>query len=149
MPEKQIDLNPVIANILRYGVTISTLLIVVGILLTAAEDASGGSALTLGQVIRMDYGRPTLDFNALLLGVVHLNGVYVVQLGLLVLLATPVVRVAASILLFLAENDWKYVVITFVVLGILLFSIFVVGPYEAHNGAAGAVLTLRIAVRPE
>jgi len=149
MPGKQVDLNPVIANILRYGVTISTILIVAGILLTALEDASGSSALTLSQVIRTDYGRPTLDLNVLISGVIHLDGVYVVQLGLLVLLATPVIRVAASILLFLAENDWKYVVITFVVLGILLFSIFIVGPYEAHNGAAGVVQTLRVVNHPE
>jgi uncharacterized membrane protein len=46
----------------------------------------------------------------------------VVVLGLLVLLVTPVVRVAVSIIAFLLERDWRYVLITSLVLLILLLS---------------------------
>jgi uncharacterized membrane protein len=47
-----------------------------------------------------------------------------IQLGLLVLLATPVARVAFSVVAFALQRDRFYVVVTLIVLGILLFSIF-------------------------
>jgi uncharacterized membrane protein len=45
-------------------------------------------------------------------------------LGLLLLIATPVARVAFSIFGFAAEKDWMYVVFTIIVLAILLYSLF-------------------------
>jgi uncharacterized membrane protein YfcA/uncharacterized membrane protein len=48
----------------------------------------------------------------------------VITLGLLFLIAIPVIRVSASIVLFAFEHDRKYVVITLIVLAILLFSLF-------------------------
>jgi uncharacterized membrane protein len=47
----------------------------------------------------------------------------IIQLGLLILIATPVARVAFSAYAFAREGDWKYVVITLVVLSLLLFSL--------------------------
>jgi uncharacterized membrane protein YfcA/uncharacterized membrane protein len=51
----------------------------------------------------------------------------VITLGLLLLIATPVVRVAVSIVAFALEGDRRYVVITSIVLLILLFSLFLGG----------------------
>ena len=45
--------------------------------------------------------------------------------GLLVLIATPVMRVAVSILAFAADRDWRFVAITISVLAILLVSLLV------------------------
>jgi uncharacterized membrane protein len=42
--------------------------------------------------------------------------------GVLLMLATPVVRVAVAAVLFLREKDWKYGAISFGVLAILLLS---------------------------
>jgi uncharacterized membrane protein len=47
-----------------------------------------------------------------------------IQLGLLVLIATPVARVVFSLLAFMYQKDWKYVVFTAIVLGLLLYSLF-------------------------
>ncbi len=47
----------------------------------------------------------------------------IVQLGLLILIATPIARVIFSIFAFAAERDWMYVGITLIVLGILLASL--------------------------
>ena len=52
-----------------------------------------------------------------------------IQLGLLVLIATPVARVVFSLLAFMYQKDWKYVVFTAIVLGLLLYSLL---------GSAGA-----------
>ncbi len=51
----------------------------------------------------------------------------VIALGLLLLIATPVLRVAVALVAFAVERDWRFVVITLLVLLILLFSIFFVG----------------------
>jgi uncharacterized membrane protein len=48
----------------------------------------------------------------------------VIQLGLLLLIATPVARVIFSLIGFLIEKDWIYVAITAVVLIILSVSLF-------------------------
>jgi uncharacterized membrane protein len=48
----------------------------------------------------------------------------IIQLGLLLLIATPVVRVFFSALAFLRQRDYTYVVLTLVVLGVLLYSLF-------------------------
>jgi uncharacterized membrane protein len=45
------------------------------------------------------------------------------QLGLLLLIATPIARVAFSIFAFALERDWLYVGLTTVVFAVLLFSI--------------------------
>jgi uncharacterized membrane protein len=47
----------------------------------------------------------------------------VIQLGLLLLIATPVARVAVSLIAFARERDRAYVAITGVVLAVLLFSL--------------------------
>lgn len=61
-------------------------------------------------------------------GIVHeamaLHGRGLIQLGLLLLIATPVARVAFSLIVFLYERDWTYVVVTLIVLALLLYSLF-------------------------
>ena len=57
----------------------------------------------------------------------------VIGLGLLVLLATPVLRVIVSIVGFALEGDRTYVAITTLVLTILLFSIIVIGELLGHG----------------
>jgi uncharacterized membrane protein len=47
----------------------------------------------------------------------------IIQFGLLLLIATPVVRVAFSIVAFALQRDRLYVMVTLIVLGILLFSL--------------------------
>ena len=51
------------------------------------------------------------------------HGRGLIQLGLLVLIATPISRVIFSVLAFLYQCDWKYVVFTLIVLGLLLYSL--------------------------
>ena len=50
-----------------------------------------------------------------------------IQLGLLILLATPVARVVLSLVVFALRRDQLYVAVTLVVLGVLLYS--VIGGY--------------------
>jgi uncharacterized membrane protein len=54
----------------------------------------------------------------------QLHGRGLIQLGLLLLIATPVARVLFSVFAFLHERDWTYVVVTLIVLGLLAYSLF-------------------------
>src|ERR1700726_831281 len=52
------------------------------------------------------------------------HGRGLIQLGLLVLIATPVARVLFSVVAFIYERDWTYVAITMIVLALLCYSLF-------------------------
>jgi uncharacterized membrane protein len=60
-------------------------------------------------------------------GIVHeamaLHGPGLIQFGLLILIATPIARVAFSAIAFLYQRDWTYVLVTLVVLSLLFYSL--------------------------
>jgi uncharacterized membrane protein len=51
------------------------------------------------------------------------DGRGLIQLGLLVLILTPIARVTFSVIAFLYQRDWMYVVFTLIVLLLLLSSL--------------------------
>jgi uncharacterized membrane protein len=69
-------------------------------------------------------GETRQSFGALPGGIVSGGGKPVVMLGLLLLIATPVLRVAVSVVIFLIQADLTYVLITLIVLTLLLASFF-------------------------
>src|SRR5712692_4718631 len=52
-----------------------------------------------------------------------LSGRGLIQLGLLILIATPIARVAFSVVALLYQRDWMYVAVTLTVLGLLVYSL--------------------------
>ncbi|MDD4819725.1 MAG: DUF1634 domain-containing protein [Flavobacteriales bacterium] len=64
------------------------------------------------------------SFSDVINGVMVLNAVSVIQLGIVILLCTPILRVAFSAVAFLLEKDYLYVGITLVVLFIILLNLF-------------------------
>lgn len=48
----------------------------------------------------------------------------VIQFGILVLITTPVLRVVFSLIGFVVEKDWIYVMVTGMVLTVLFYSLF-------------------------
>ncbi len=61
---------------------------------------------------------------SVLAGVRHLDAESVIALGLLLLIATPIVRVLFAIGGFLLERDWLYTGVSLAVLLVLLYSLF-------------------------
>jgi len=61
-------------------------------------------------------------------GIVHSafsgNPLAIMQLGLLILIATPIARVVFSAFAFSREGDYMYVAFTLIVLAVLLYSLF-------------------------
>lgn len=64
--------------------------------------------------------QPSSDFSAVGNGLRELRPIAIAQAGLLVLIATPVVRVITSVVAFVLERDRLYAAITLAVLTILL-----------------------------
>jgi len=58
------------------------------------------------------------------------------MLGLLLLIATPIARVAFSVVAFLVERDRVYVLITIIVLALLVLSLLIGGSEGAGANAA-------------
>ena len=99
---------------LRIGVIVSGVLCIVGILLWAARgfgDVGGSASRSLVSV-----------FSAAARGDV----VGIVYVGVVVLVATPVLRVAISSAYFALVKDFQYLVITLVVLAMMIFAIFLI-----------------------
>jgi uncharacterized membrane protein len=107
----------IVAGVLGVGVTVSATLIVLGFAAALAVGWGGSGADPAAPIDATDFS----DLSARLR---ELQPLAVVQLGLLVLIATPVVRVAVSVIGFALERDRLYVAITLAVLAILLASLF-------------------------
>jgi uncharacterized membrane protein len=67
---------------------------------------------------------PLKSPHAILAYAIQLRGRGLIQLGLLLLIATPVARVTFSVFGFARERDRMYVGFTLVVLIVLLYSLF-------------------------
>ena len=106
-----------VSLVLTVGVAISATLMAAGFLMALIVGWQGS---LLGSV-----SGATTDFSNLQMRLASLEPLAISQLGLLVLLATPVARVAASVVGFALEGDRLYTAITISVLAILLASIFV------------------------
>lgn len=120
-------IETVISTILRAGVLASMAIIIVGLVITFARHHDYfNSRPALGTLIdaQRDY---TASFASVWAGVREMRGQSIVMLGVLVLIATPVIRVAASIFLFAALRDRLYVLITAVVLVLLVASFWIGG----------------------
>ena len=115
-----------ISYVLRGGVTISVAVVLTGVIITFLHHPDYfRSRPALGALTNPGTSYPS-TVGAVIEGVRARNGQSIVTLGLLMLIATPVARVAVSIAVFVIERDRLYVVITAVVLALLLLS-FVVG----------------------
>ena len=118
-----------ISNLLRTGVLASLVLVV------------GGTVVTLTH--HSEYLKPGVSFHrfvepsnavphslaGMAAGLKSFSGTSIVVLGILLLIATPVVRVGVSIFAFIYQRDRLYTLITATVFCLLLLS-FVLGKVE-------------------
>ncbi len=113
------QMEQIIGDLLRIGVIIAAIMVFVG-----------------GVLYLIHYGATSPDYRVFrgepsdlrsLYGIVtdtlslHSRGI--IQLGLLLLIATPVARVAFSVFAFALQHDYTYVIVTLIVLGVLMYSL--------------------------
>jgi len=80
----------------------------IGLVLTAGSLLST-ALLALGLVLLVTRGAPA--------------GSILIQTGLVIVLATPIVRVLVSLVGFAQQRDWRFVLLTLAVLGVLAASV--------------------------
>ena len=124
--EKARQVEILISNLLRIGVITSLSIVALGTFLSFAHhpdyvSSSGELARHINHKANYPH-TPSEVFSELR----RFRGRAVVALGLLLLVATPVMRVAVSVFAFIYERDLKFVFITATVLALLLLS-FVLG----------------------
>jgi uncharacterized membrane protein len=120
------SMNVIIGKVLRYGVLLSGAIIILGVLGLAASNGLSDTASFLSynpNVIPHD--GIDVSLAGLSHGLVTFSAFSWIELGAILLIATPVSRVLISVFLFAAERDRMYVLITAVVLVLLLFSMLI------------------------
>ncbi|HEY3927498.1 MAG TPA: DUF1634 domain-containing protein [Candidatus Koribacter sp.] len=119
MQVSDFEVEQIIGKLLRAGVLLAAFVVLVGGVLFLAKNAHERHNY------RQFHGvsASLKSIPGVVSGAAHLDPESVIQLGLLLLIATPVARVAFSIGAFALEKDYLYVVLTMVVLGVLLFSL--------------------------
>ncbi len=116
--EADLNMEIAISRMLRAGVSVAAIVVL------------AGAALYLRQAhgVAPDYryfhgiARPAADFLPVFEGVRRLESRSIIQLGILLLIATPILRVAYCVYGFAAQKDRIYVAISSVVLAVLLYS---------------------------
>jgi uncharacterized membrane protein len=111
---------------LRYGVLTSIAFILAGLALLLAR---GGAADVLGT--NSPLNTSTISPAAVASGLTSQDPPSLILLGLMLLIATPILRVALGIASFARERDWLYVLITSIVFVNLMIAIFVL-PSALH-----------------
>lgn len=112
------NIEIIIGNLLRTGVIVSSIIIIVGAIIYLYRH--GGSLPEYHSFHGMNNSFYSLP--KILSGVMHGRGQHIIQLGVLILIATPVARVVFSIFGFVEEKDRLYIFITLLVLIIILTS---------------------------
>ncbi len=117
------DMDRVISLILRAGLVLCAVLVIFGGALYLARHGGETVAYRLfrGEPPSYRYLPGILD------EALHIHGRGFILAGLIVLVATPVVRVAYSVLAFALRREPIYIAATLIVLGILLFSLITGG----------------------
>ena len=115
---KDKDMQVIIGWILRVGVAASMVFVITGGIIF---------------LYRHGYSQPHFqDFNkvpdfissimGVIQGVIHIKGQAIIQLGIVLLIATPILRVAFAGIGFLVEKDYLYTFISLLVLLIIVAS---------------------------
>ncbi len=119
-------LERMVSVLLRSGVFVSGAVVLIGGICYLSRHASDRVSYA------HFYGQPVADrtVRAIFAGVASGQGRSIIQLGILLLIATPVARVILALVGFALERDRTYVVVTAIVLCVLLISLI--------SGAGGA-----------
>jgi uncharacterized membrane protein len=109
-----------VGRLLQIGVTLSAIVVLTGAVIYLSRHGNEPVSYSVFHGEPPDYR----TFHGILHGVATWHGRSFIQLGLLLLIATPVARVAFSVWGFAEEKDHLYIGFTLIVLAVLLYSLF-------------------------
>src|SRR5690348_6640990 len=113
------ETQAIIGSLLRTGVFLSAAIVIIGALLLLGGNGHSSHTYNIFR------GEPAQlrTLAGIAQGARSGEPGAVIQLGLLLLIATPIARVLFSAIAFAFEHDWMYVSITLIVLSVLLYSL--------------------------
>jgi uncharacterized membrane protein len=112
-------IETIIGNLLRAGVILSAIVILVGAFVYLSDQ---GRMPTHYRVFRGE-SADLRNVRGIVRDAFSMQGTGIIQMGLLLLIATPVARVVFSVFAFAVRRDSLYVAVTLVVLAVLAFSL--------------------------
>lgn len=115
-----VDLNRSVGNLLRLGVILSVAISIIGfvkLFLEGFKMPKNYSLLETGSSSEKLWGQ---FWESLCKG----EGMAIIQLGILVLIFTPLMRIVFALIGYLKEKDYIYVIISSIVLAIMAISFF-------------------------
>lgn len=115
-------LDRVVGTVLRVGSSVAVALILGGVLLMLW--AALFQSRPLPPVPQPGYTEPTRGLYALQ-AAIQGDPSGIISVGLMVLIATPVLRVASTVAYFLLKRDWTYLAVTGFVLLVLVVGLLV------------------------
>jgi uncharacterized membrane protein len=118
MKFKDSDMQVVIGWVLRLGVFISMLVVFLGgvLYLYRHGQTEVDYRVFKGIPVFLQTGGGIVD------GILNFRGRAIIQAGIILLIATPIVRVICSAVGFVLEKDYLYIGITLLVLAIIFIS---------------------------
>lgn len=108
-----LDAELIISSILRIGVYLAAAVIFVGLVVLFITGQTGYPP-----------GLFPTSVSSVFTGLIAFRAAAIISFGLFLLIATPIFRVASSVIVFIIEKDYLYTVITLIVLTVLLLSLF-------------------------
>jgi uncharacterized membrane protein len=117
---KDKDMQVVLGWVLRVGVIVSVSIVFIGGVIFLERH---GQTIANHQQFK---GIPDFirTLPGIIRGVIDIRGQAIIQLGIILLIATPILRVIFSAIGFVLERDYLYVVISLLVLLIIFASMF-------------------------
>ena len=122
-PDSEINserMDTIIGNLLRTGVGLAAALVFIGGLIYLFRHG----AETPGYAVFRGEPADLRTLTGILHDVQSLRGRGIIQLGLLVLIATPIARVAFLAYIFTRQRDMLYTAVALIVLALLAYSLF-------------------------
>jgi uncharacterized membrane protein len=115
-----------LGRVLRIGVATAGILVLFGLVLFLAHD-HGQNRISLDTALGRGTPVRPLGPGEVLDGLRSGQAAAYIELGLLVLILTPIARVALTLVLFERQRDWTFVALSGIVLAILVLGLFGVG----------------------
>ena len=112
------DLNRSVGNLLRLGVILSVFVSLLGFIKLFME----GFKMPKNYEELVPTTNPENIFSEFWRALSHFEGMGFIQLGVLLLIFTPVARVLFALIGYIKERDFTYVIISLIVLCIITFS---------------------------
>ncbi|NDV68088.1 DUF1634 domain-containing protein [Dysgonomonas sp. 25] len=117
------DMEILIGKLLRYGVMLACGITVFGGIVYILQHSGDSSAIYRATDVPNEafgVSHYLRELSTIFPRLLQFDGAAIVQFGVCVLIATPVMRVAVSVFAFLIEKDYLYTGITILVLAIIL-----------------------------